>query len=78
MSSQFKYNNDRELFKSHRYVHPQGTNNLPFFIRSSIAKELRFTNQGDMLQNQLEALKKVYTIFHIASPLISIREEGSE
>jgi len=69
---------DRELFKSHRYVHPQGTNNLPFFIRSSIAKELRFTNQGDMLQNQLEALKKVYTIFHIASPLISIREEGSE
>ena len=69
---------DKELFKFHRYIHPQAPNNLPFFIRSSIVKELRFTNQSEMLQSQLEALKQKYPIFHIAAPLISIREEGSE
>lgn len=59
-------------FKFCRYIQPQATNNVPFFIRESVTQDINFTDDNAPLQHQLEALKQKYTIFHIASPLISI------
>lgn len=68
---------NRKLFQHHQYNHPQAAKNIPFFVKEDVLKDINFTNQKEPLQDQLQALKKIYTIFHIASPLISMREEGS-
>ena len=62
-------------FKSRIYVQPQATNNIPFFVRKSVIHKIDFTEEDPMLQNQLEKLRKEHTIFHIASPLISVLEK---
>ena len=67
----------RKLFQHHQYNHPQAAKNIPFFVKEDVLKDINFANQKEPLQDQLQALKKIYTIFHIASPLISMREEGS-
>ena len=66
-----------KLFQHHQYNHPQTSQNIPFFVKEDVVKNMNFVNQKTPLQDQLQALKKIYTIFHIASPLISMREEGS-
>lgn len=68
---------NRKLFQHHQYNHPQSAKDIPFFVKEDVLKDINFVNQETPLQDQLRALKKIYTIFHIASPLISMREEGS-
>ena len=66
------------FFQRYLYIQPQSTNNIPFFVRESVLPDINFTDVKTPLQNQLEILKQKYAIFHIAAPLISIWEEGSE
>ena len=64
------------LFKTYQYIHPQSlTNNIPFFIKQSIKNKIQFVNEKLLFQNQLNKLQQErHTIFHIASPLISLAQ----
>lgn len=66
-----------DIFKSNRYVQPQAPNDIPFFIKESCLSKINFINKPPIFQSQLDVLKSEYIIFHIASPLISLREKGS-
>ena len=60
-------------FTSRQYIHPQApTNNIPFFIRSSLVNQIQFVNEKLILQEQLNKLQQRNTVFHIAETLISI------
>ena len=61
-------------FNTYQYIHPQSlTNNIPFFIKKSIKNKIQFVNEKLLFQNQLNKLQQEgHTIFHIASPLISL------
>ena len=70
------YSND---FQAYQYIHPSlPTNNIPFFIKSSIKDKIEFQNDKTIFQNQLQRLQQAgHIIFHIAEPLISLNK-GSE
>ncbi len=59
-------------FQSPIYIHPQSENNIPFFISSALKDKISFVNGENLLQDQLEKLRKEHTIFHVASQLISV------
>ena len=65
------------IFTSNRYIQPQAPNDIPFFIKESCLSKINFINKQPVFQSQLEVLKQDRIIFHIASPLISLREKGS-
>jgi hypothetical protein len=66
-----------DIFKSRVYIQPQATNDIPFFVRKSVIDEIDFKNELPILQDQLERLRKNHTIFHLASPLISLLIKGT-
>lgn len=59
-------------FTTYNYVHPNNTNNIPFFIRQNLVDQIGFVNESLLLQEQLHRLKQNNIIFHIAKPLISL------
>ena len=63
-------------YNTYQYIHPHSlTNNIPFFIKKSINNKIQFVNEQLLFQNQLNKLQQAgHTVFHIASPLISLTQ----
>ena len=66
-------------FSSYEHIHPGFIHkNIPFFIRGSILKRLKFSDENNMLQQALTQLTQMdQIVFHIAEPLITRLHEGS-
>lgn len=66
-------------FNAYKHVHPNIIHeNIPFFIRGSTLKQLKFSDKNNMLQEALTQLIQMdEIIFHIAEPLIIKLQESS-
>ena len=62
----------KKHYKVEKYIQPQAVNDIPFFIKASLAPQIKF-GEEPILQQQLETLKAGgHAIFHIAEPLLSL------
>ena len=70
---------DKGSYQAQQYINPASfENNMPFFIRKSIASSINFLEEENFIYQQLKRLREQYIIFHIAEPLLSINIQGHE
>ena len=66
-------------FNSYQHIHPNFINNdIPFFIRGSMLKQIKFSDENNAFQQTLtQLIQRGHIVFHIAEPLITRSYKGS-